>query len=428
MSRKVLLIIAAVAAVAFATSGGLYFGHSAAEPEPAAALEQPAKGKVDPQSTAAKALVRPLDTFGLELLQRQAAASPDGNVLVSPVSLHAVLSMVLNGARGETAEQMREALGLGSQPLDMTDQGWADLIRLSQSGKEPELSLADSLWLRQGFPFRRPFLDTNRDYFAAEMRDLAADPDEAAAAINDWVERRTAGRITELVRPDMFDASTILGLFNTVYLKVRWKHFDEADTMQEQFTFADGRHTDVGMMHAYELETDIAQTQRYDAVALSTDGPVTVWIIVPKGQDTAETLLAGLDARGLEDLYRRAHAATGRLALPKFTTRYEAKQLKHDLAAMGMTDAFSPGRADFSGVADVAPERIYVSEVVQKTFIELNEQGVEAAAASGATMRITSAPAESFDVRADHPFLIVLSEKATHAPLFMGLIRDPRND
>jgi serine protease inhibitor len=341
---------------------------------------------------------------------------------------------------------MRRALGLvdatapgqaGEEDPSLTmadlNLGWADLIWLAQRGEQPSIRIADSLWLRDEVAFRQPFLDTNRDFFAAETNGLPADPDEAAAAINEWVEEHTAGRITDIVQPDAFSPQTVLALFNTVHLEVKWDHFVEDDTSTEPFILADGRQTDVPMMHAGDLEAPVVQTAEYDAVALSTDGPVTVWVVVPRAQpglDTglpdAEALLAGLDAERLGELYAAASVSTGHLALPRFTIEYEAKGLVEDLSAMGMPRAFSPEAAEFPGIADVGAERLFISEVVQKTFVDLNEQGVEAAAASGAIMDVTSAPVLGFDIRADRPFLFILTEEATQAPLFMGLVRDPR--
>ncbi len=121
-----------------------------------------------------------------------------------------------------------------------------------------------------------------------------------------------------------------------------------------------------------------------------------------------------------------ARVATGSLALPRFTTTYEAQDLEADLAAMGMPRAFSPNDAEFASIADVGPHRVFISKVVQRTFVEFNEEGVEAAAASGAIMEDTGMPLVEFDIRADRPFLFVLTEKETQAPLFMGLVRDPR--
>ena len=432
--RRLVVLLVAVAAVTAAVLAVLALTDT--EPFAPPVQAQPALGQADPQSEAAKALAHPLNAFGLALLQTQMRASPDGNVVVSPASLHAVLAALLNGATGETAAEMRRALAVDALDPAGVNQGWADLIWLSQSGKKEEIKIRDSLWLRAGFPFKEDFLGANRDYYAAEARELPSGPDEAAAAINDWVERNTAGRITDIAQPDMFDEATILALFNTIHLKVKWQHFDEKATAPEPFKLEEGE-VNVPMMHATELETRVAQTDAYDAVALSTDGPVTVWIVVPRGKATAEALLGGpqnhpywdvptLDAAALEAMYDDAHVLTGNLALPRFTTKYEAKDLKGTLATMGMPRAFLPDQADFGGIADVGGERIYISDVVQKTFVEMNEQGVEAAAASGAVMRVTSAQMLGFDVRADHPFLFVLTEKATGAPLFMGLVRDPR--
>lgn len=420
--RRVIVVLVLVAVAAAGAVAAYLLTRS---DQAAASPPRPARGSADPGSAAARALARPLNTFGLELLRRQAAASPDGNVVVSPVSLHAVLAMALNGAEGATAREMRDALALGDLDLAAMDQGWADLIWLAQAGEKPEIRIADSLWLREGVPFRPAFLHANRDYFDAETRELPSDSGEAAAAINDWVEQHTAGRIRHIVQPGMFNERTILALFNTVHLKVKWEHFDEGDTTTDTFTLADGETRGVEMMNARELEAPVLLTDRFDGVALSTDGPVTVWVVVPADGVAAEDLLDEMDARQLGALGRDARVATGSLALPRFTTEYEAQDLKETLTAMGMARAFAPDAAEFSGIADVAPDRIFISEVVQKTFVEFNEAGVEAAAASGAIMEASGMPLQDFDIRADRPFLFVLTEKATGAPLFMGLIRDP---
>jgi serpin B len=419
--RRVVLIVTVVVvlAAAAAVAVTLVVGR------PAPASAQPLKGSADPHSASARALATPLDTFGLALLKQEAAASPSGNVVVSPVSLHAVLSMVLNGAAGRTAEQMRRVLGLTAMTPKEANQGWADLIWLAQSGKKHEVSIADSLWLRDGVPFRPTFLDTNRDYYAAATNALPTDPTQAADQINAWVEQHTAGKIKELVTAQMFDSQTILALINTVHLKVQWRYFDKAETRPEPFTLASGAQVDVPMMQAH-VTAPVYQGKRYDAVALKTDGPVTAWVIVPKGSETADALAASLDARQLEAMYAGAPTTEAGLALPRFTTTYSADHLKDDLSVMGMPRAFSPDQAEFPGIADVGLNTIYIQRAVQKTFIDLNEQGVEAAAGSGLIMGLTSAPANPLTIRADRPFLLVLTESATKAPLFMGLVRDPR--
>jgi serpin B len=387
------------------------------------AAELPLKGHAQTQSAAASSLTDPLGRFGLTLLAQQAKATP-GNVVVSPASLHAVLSMLLNGARGKTAEEMRAALGLGSQTQADVNQGWADLITTAQSGKKPEVSIANSLWLRDGVSFDRSFLDLNRNYFAAEMAKLAADPAKAAADINGWVKAHTAGKITDIVSPQDFSEQTLLALINTIHLKVRWTHFQKADTGPQPFTLADGSRADVQMMQAHHLQARGAAAQAYNLVALATSGPVTVWVIVPNGSQTPGTVIAELEKAGLETALKAAEMRPADVFLPRLSIKYTAQDLKGGLETAGMRRAFNPDLAQFDGVANVHP--LYVQSVIQKATLDMNEEGVEAAAATGLIVGTTAAPIDTFTVRADRPYLVVLTEKSTEAPLFMAVVRDPR--
>ena len=197
MKRILLVVLVAAVAAAVAVAMVAFL-----RSDTTVAAAEPAKGHADAQSASAKALARPLDRFGLALLQRQAATSPSGNVVVSP-GLPA--RRPLDGLqRGQRPDGRGDAARARSRRPDSTElagsnQGWADLIWLAQSGEKHEVSIADSLWLRDGFPFRPSFLDTNRDYFAAEMRALPTEPGKAAEAINAWVEEHTAGRIKDIV-------------------------------------------------------------------------------------------------------------------------------------------------------------------------------------------------------------------------------------
>jgi serine protease inhibitor len=386
------------------------------------AAELPLKGHTQARTGAVRSLTDPLGSFGLTLLAQQAKETP-GNVVVSPASLHAVLSMLLNGARGQTAAEMRAALGLGSQTLTDVDQAWADLITTAQSGKKPEVSIADSLWLRDGVSFDQSFLDLNRNYFAAQMAKLAADPAKAAADINAWVKENTAGKITDIVSPQDFSAQTLLALINTIHLKVRWAHFQKADTGPQPFSLADGSKVDVQMMQAHDLHVVGAATADYNLAALPTSGPVTVWVIVPNGSQTPETVVAGLQKMGLRTALKAAEMRPADVFLPRLSIKYTAQDLQGGLEAAGMSRAFDPNLAQFDGVANVHP--LYVQSVIQKATLDMNEEGVEAAAASGLIVGTTAMPVDTFTLRADRPYLVVLTEKSTEAPLFMALVRDP---
>ena len=386
------------------------------------AAELPLKGHVNTRTGAVHSLTDSLDSFGLTLLAQQAKQSP-GNVVLSPASLHAVLSMMLNGARNQTAAEMRTALGLGDQSLAKVDQAWADLITTAQSGKKPEVSIADSLWLRDGVSFDQSFLDLNKNYFAAEMAKLATDPAKAAADINAWVKKNTAGKITDIVSPSDFDNTTLLALINTIHLKVRWTHFQKADTGPMPFTRADGSKVDVQMMRSTELETAGVATPDYNLVSLSTSGPVTVWIVVPNGSQTPETVIAALQKTGLRTALKAAQPLSANVFLPRLSIKYTAKDLHGGLVAAGMKRAFDPDLAQFDGVANVHP--LFVQTVVQKATLDMTEEGVEAAAATGLIAGTTAAPVDPFTVRADRPYLVVLTEMTSRAPLFMAVVRDP---
>jgi serine protease inhibitor len=386
------------------------------------ATELPLKGHAQALSGDASALTDPLGSFGLTLLAQQAKQTA-GNVVVSPASLHAVLSMLLNGARGQTAAEMRTALDLGALSQAEVNQGWADIITASQAGKKPEVSIADSLWLRDGVSFDQSFLDLNRDYFAAEMAKLATDPAKAAADINAWVKKNTAGKITDIVSPRDFSDTTLLALINTIHLKVRWTHFQKADTGPMPFTKADGSKVDVQMMRSTGLQAPGAATPDYNLVGLSTSGPVTVWVIVPNGSQTPETVIATLQTTGLQAALKAAEMRSADVFLPRLSIKYTAQDLTGGLEAAGMKRAFDPNLAQFDGVANVHP--LYVQAVIQKATLDMDEQGVEAAAASGVIAGTTAMPVDPFIVRADRPYLVVLTEKSTQAPLFMAVVRDP---
>jgi serpin B len=428
--RRIVFIVAGVVVVAAAATLAIVLTRGSS---PAVAAELPTKGSAKGSSADAGELKVPLARFGVDLLAREAAQT-GGNVVVSPASLHAVLAMLLNGASGETAAEMRRALAVAGLDQAAVNQGWADIIVTAQSGKHPEVQIADSLWLREGVLFKQPFLDLNRDYFAAGTMPLPGDPTEAADQINAWVEENTAGKITQLVTPQSFTPDSLMALVNTIHLKVKWKHFDKKLTQQEPFNLAGGGTVDVPMMHTH-LDTRAASTERCDVVQLSTSGPVDFWVIVPKGGETPESVLAALagDAAGgqtgttpdsgLTGLFDQAQSTEGDLAMPRLDLTYTAQDLKGDLEATGMTRAFIPDQAEFPGIADIDP--LYVETIVQKAILEVNEEGVEAAAATGAIVGTTAMPVSGFDVRADRPYLVVLTESHSDATLFMALVRDP---
>jgi len=387
------------------------------------APEAPAKGVADAtqQTPASRSLEAPIWDFGFDLLARQAART-DGNVLVSPASLHAVLCMTLNGAQGETAAEMRRALAIEGVDPQTVNQGWADLIAAAGADEGAEVRIADSLWLRDGVHFKPAFLTADRDYFAADARALPSDLATSVKEINTWVERRTGGRIENLFQ--QLDPATVAVLVNTVYVKAGWigQSFDRKDTGPAPFTLSGSEQVEVPTMHA-TFAGPAATTTAFNAVELQACGEVGVWIVVPRGEQTPEAVLTSLRAAGPTALWKASRNTNVDLALPRFHVEYGAASLPSDLQTMGMRRAFVAGQADFGGMAD-GP--LWVGDVVQKTVLDVNEEGVEAAAGSGLVAK-GGWPQGHIEIRADRPFLVVLTAlRRTQAPLFLAVVRDPR--
>ena len=423
MRRIVVIVIVLVATCAAAVAvAALLHSTTGASATPL----NPARG--DPTATAQAALLAaPLDRFGLSLLADE-ARDDSGNVVISPLSIHAVLSLLLNGATGRTAAEMRRALALEGLSLPAANQAWADLIASAQAGDKPAVEIADSLWLRDGVAFNPAFLEAARAFYAAGTQPLPADHTKAATAVNGWVAQRTNGLIKQIVQPDYFTDQTILTVVNTVHVKADWRvPFEAAATRAAPFTLTDGSTVSVPTMNG-PVSGPVAQTASYDAVALATKGPVTAWVVVPRAGRTPESLLAQFQRSGLDALYRGARTAQVMLALPRLHTAFSSPDLKPELQALGMVSAFSPSQAELQGI--VAPGtqgRVYIQRVVHKAVLDVNETGVEAAAATAAIVGVSAAPYAPITIRADRPFLLLLTDKRTLAPLFMALIRDPRS-
>jgi serpin B len=355
----------------------------------------------------------------------------DGNLFFSPYSISTALAMTYAGAAGETASQMADALHftLPAERLHPAFNAYAlDLkARAAQQsdGTPFELSIANSLWGQQGFPFLPAFLDLLAENYGAGMRlvDYANDAEGARQAINDWVSDETHGRIKDLISQGAVDAMTRLVLANAIYFKAEWLHpFEEPATSPEPFHLLDGSTVDVPMMHQSHSFGYVAG-DGYQAIELPyRNGDASMLIVLPDpGQFGAVEQQLG--AKMMVDLVDGMTFVPVDLSLPKFT--YESEfNLNAALIALGMPDAFDPGRADFSGM-DGARD-LYISDVLHKAFVAVDEKGTEAAAATAVIMELTSAPmGEPVTFTVDRPFIYMIRDQQTGTLLFLGRVVDP---
>lgn len=370
-----------------------------------------------------ESLVERNNQFALEFY-RQLSETP-GNVITSPFSVSAVMAMAYAGAGGETAEQMAGALHFAE--WEPHAYFYEYLLNLSMIGKKGALELqsAQSLWAEKSFPFQQAFLDTLQKLYRSELHpmDFKTDPDGSREQINAWVEQQTRSKIQNLLAPGMLDARTRLVLVNAVYFKGRWaRPFDSSSTREMAFMVTPDEETNVMMMsrrgeYAY-AEDDYAQWLELPYAG----NDVSMVILLPK----ADQSLATLEAKGLEGVFsngmQRVHSMEVEVMIPRFKV-VSTFHLNVILQKMGIVDAFNPQQAVFSGMSD---ERgLYISDVVQKAFVEVNEEGTEAAAATAAAMRTTAMPVQPVVFQADHPFFFMIRERAMGGILFIGRVVDP---
>jgi len=361
------------------------------------------------------------NAFAFDLL-REATRSlaAESNAFLSPLSASMALGMALNGANGETFEAMRTTLRLDGMSQGEINQGYRDLVALlgGLDGRA-EMRVANAMWAHRGLPLEPAFTAAGREFFDAEIATLDFGAPGAVETINRWVDGKTGGRIPRLL--DQLAKDEVLFLVNAIYFKARWREaFESKDTRQGPFHGADGRDRTAFLM--WQKETlRYGETEEYQAVdLLYGNGAFAMTVILPRLRHEPAGVLAGLDAAAWRDLVARFHDETVILTLPRFTLDY-SRRLDADLQALGMAIAFDPGRADFYRIADVRPERLFISRVEQKTFVEVNEEGTEAAAATGVGVGVTSAPQEVHMV-VDRPFLFAIRERFSGTVVFLGLM------
>lgn len=426
MDRRFLLMAAVAAAVALIVPLGL-----SGCVTPASSGVTPVKpGRpllvaVDPGTD--ESLTVAVNDFGLDLLAAT-ASRPDDNAILSPVSVHAALSMTANGATGETAKQMRRVLRTDSMTATETNAQWASLLaRLGSRSSDQTLEIANALWARKDIAFEEPFMAADRDFFGAQVSTLDFEKDDVAGVINGWVKKNTRGKITRIV--DEVPEQAILYLTNAVYFKGDWKSpFTREGTWRQSFTRADGSKTDVDMMNTAKFLPYVANaTLRATRMPYRGDA-AAFYVILPEPGVSLETAMKSLEGTGFSEM-RRTMASEGAteviLGLPKLDAE-TAVSLAKPLAAMGMPSAFDSKTAEFAGMADLNVP-IWIDEVAHATKVKVDEKGTEAAAATSAGMSAGAAPepATPPEIICDRPYLFAIVDEESGAMLFLGVVNDP---
>ncbi len=352
-------------------------------------------------------------------------AEKPGNLFFSPLSISSTMAMAYAGARGETAKEMARVLHF-PEDQEKLHAAMSEITRtLNTKSDSYELALASDLWGQKDYEFLAPFLSTVERHYGASLHqvDFLSDFEGARRTINTWVEEQTKERIKDLLQPGVLSTYTRLVLTNAIYFKGRWEYqFDESDTKNKEFRITRSESVRVPMMHMTE-ELRYIRTDDYQAIELPYRAKALSMIIVlPRETDGLEGLRGTLTAFELELCINNMVKQEVSVYLPRFEMTAELN-LKTALEEMGMPSAFDPEVADFSGMTD--EERLFIWEVIHKAYVNVNEEGTEAAAATAILIPSYDGESDQEVFHADHPFMFVIRDKSSAGILFAGRLANP---
>jgi len=385
--------------------------------------------------------------FALQLYQK--LQSEGGNLFFSPYSISTALAMVYAGARGETREQMAKVLSLATagespspgssaatlppgKPItpEQVAQAFGKIIKdlnARGAGGKYELRTANALWGQKDYKFLPDFVTLVEREYGGKLQqvDFVKAAEQARQTINTWVDKQTNGKIKDLIGPGVLDAMTRLVLTNAIYFKGNWiNQFEKDRTQDEPFTLANATTVQAPMMNQ-KARFGYAETDALQTLEMPYAGEeLTMVVLLPKKTDGIAELGKDLTADNLVKWLQQIRQREVIVTVPKFkmTSKFSLGQV---LQSMGMTDAFSD-KADFSGMT--GNRDLFLSAVIHQAYVDVNEEGTEAAAATGAVMSVTSiGPGQTPIFRADHPFLFLIRDKKTDSILFLGRVMNPKS-
>jgi serine protease inhibitor len=351
----------------------------------------------------------------------------EGNIFFSPYSISTALAMAYAGARGKTEEQMGAALHftLDQNQFHPAFSCLEAQLKAIQEKGDIELNIANALWAQEDYVFLRKFLKLIACNYLAALNpvDFKRAHEEARKKINAWVEQKTKDKIKELIKPGVLNSMTRLVLTNAIYFKGRWEsQFKKCRTKKNPFWLSIDKPVEVSMMTQKQqfryMENDRVQILEMPYVG----NDLAMIVLLPRKVDGLDQLEADLSVENLNMWIGHLRKREVSVFLPKFKMTSQFR-LSETLASMGMPDAFS-GNADFSGINGT--KDLFISAVIHKAFVDVTEEGTEAAAATAGVISLTSAPSKPPPTfRADHPFLFLIHDKHSGSIIFVGRIVNP---
>lgn len=361
--------------------------------------------------------------FAMDLYKKVKEESKGENIFMSPFSISTALAMTYSGAQGDTEKQMARTLHF-NLPQSQIHPAFSALQAETQSSKEYALAIANRLWGQKGYPFNQDFLEhINAQYQGGfETVDYKNDPEGSRKIINQWVETKTRDKIKNLLASRDITALTRLILTNAIYFKGNWvAQFDPKKTIQANFALEDGKMVTAPLM----MQTgnfNYLEAAKFQLLELPYAGHrLAMLVLLPRKGVALADVEQLLTPENLRAWRASMEMDQVRVFLPRFKT--ESRFVLNDpLVALGMKDAFDENLADFSGI--MGKKDLYISKVIHKAFVDVNEEGTEAAAATAVVMSTKSISLDPV-FRADHPFVFTILDKQSGSILFLGRLMNP---
>ena len=390
--------------------------------DPLSPKDSPPAGNL---SALEKSVVASGNTFGITLFNKVSGSESNKNVFISPFSVSMAFGMVLNGANGPTLDSLKKALGDADISLEDINNSYRSISSvLTNLDTKVVFQIANSIWYKNSFPVIQKFLDDNKNYFDAEVSALDFSQQSSVQAINGWVNTKTHGKISTIINGIPNDV--VMFLINAIYYKGVWTfQFDPQKTSDAAFTCADGSTVQCKLMNQ-EAEFAYYSDANIQVVDLPYgDRKFSMMVILPKASTSIDQFASTLTQDRWDNIVAQLDSSKVILSLPKFNLEYK-KSLKDELQNMGMGIAFSDF-ADFTRISQIGG--LSISDVLHKTFVEVNEEGTEAAAVTVISIKNTSMIQEPPTpiMRIDRPFIFAIREHSSGTILFIGKIVNPNS-
>jgi serpin B len=358
--------------------------------------------------------------FAFNLFHTLSQQQPNKNIFISPTSVALALSMTYNGVSGETKQEMTKVLeltGMTPQEINAANQNLQN--SLQKIDPTVQVLIANSLWAQQGFSLKPEFLQTNQEYYQANVTELDFINPQAPSIINNWVSQKTQGKIDRIV--EEISPDEVLFLINAIYFKGNWETpFDRSQTTNKTFYLTDSsskQHPMMSQMGSYRCY----ETDTFQAVSLpyGKKGALSMYIFLPNSNTNLATFSQQLTPENWNKWMQEFRGKNGMIEIPRFKMEYEV-QLKDTLIALGMAEFFGGLKTDFSPMTD---SQVAVGSVKHKAFVEVNEEGTEAAAVTVIELERSTT---GFEMNVNRPFFCAIRDNTTGTILFMGTIVDPQ--